>query len=122
LYVEDNEVNVLVFEACLARRPGVKLHVARNGAQALALVARVPVDLVVLDLNLPDQSGLELADALSLLPNTADVPVVMLTADATAQTLQRAKAHGIQRVWHKPFDAARLLREVDELLGAVETV
>jgi len=116
LYVEDNEVNVLVFEACLARRPGVKLHVARNGAEALALLARERVDLVVLDLNLPDQSGLDLADALRQRDSTAEVPLVLLTADATTQTAQRAHAHGIQRVWHKPFDAARLLRDVDELL------
>ncbi len=122
LYVEDNEVNVLVFEACLARRPNVKLHVARNGAEALALVARVRVDLVVLDLNLPDQSGLDLADALRRHDGTAQVPLVLLTADATAQTAQRARQHGIQRVWHKPFDAARLLREVDELLKVAEAV
>ena len=121
LYVEDNEVNVLVFEACLARRPGVKLHVARNGAEALALLARERVDLVVLDLNLPDQSGLELAQALRLRDSTAEVPLVLLTADATTQTAQRARAHGIQRVWHKPFDAARLLRDVDELLRVPAT-
>jgi PAS domain S-box-containing protein len=116
LYVEDNEVNVLVFQACLARRPGVRLHVARSGAEALALAARERVDLVVLDLNLPDQSGLELAHALRRCERTADVPLVLLTADATLQTAQRAHAHGIRRVWHKPFDAARLLRDVDELL------
>ena len=120
LYVEDNEVNILVFEACLARRPGVKLLVARNGAEALALVARETVHLVVLDLNLPDQSGLLLADALRSSEATARVPLVLLTADATAQTAQRAQAHGIQRVWLKPFDAAKLLREVDELLRVAE--
>ncbi len=120
LYVEDNEVNVLVFEACLARRPGVKLHVVHNGADALALLARERVDLVVLDLNLPDQSGFALADALQRIEAAASVPLVLLTADATAQTAQRARAHGIHRVWHKPFDAARLLREVDELLKVAE--
>ena len=105
----------------MARRPGVKLHLARNGAEALDLVAREQVDLVVLDLNLPDQSGLALADALRLREATAEVPLVLLTADATPQTAQRAHVHGIQRVWHKPFDAARLLRDVDELLKVAET-
>ena len=120
LYVEDNEVNILVFEACLARRPGVKLLVARNGAEAMELAAREKVDLVVLDLNLPDQSGLQLADELRLLPDLGSVPMVLLTADATTQTAQRAHAHQMQRVWHKPFDAARLLRDVDQLLKVAE--
>ncbi len=120
LYVEDNEVNVIVFEACLARRPGVKLLVARNGAEALALAMREKVDLVVLDLNLPDQSGLQLADELRLLQHLHSVPMVLLTADATAQTAQRAHAHHIECVWHKPFDAARLLRDVDRLLRVAE--
>ena len=119
LYVEDNEVNILVFEACMARRPGVKLHLARDGAQALDLVTRERVDLVVLDLNLPDQSGLVLAETLRLCEATAEVPLVLLTADATPQTAQRAHVHGIQHVWHKPFDAARLLRDVDQLLAKV---
>ncbi len=122
LYVEDNEVNVVVFEACLARRPNVKLHVARTGAEALALVAREAVDLVVLDLNLPDQNGLDLADALRQHHPAAQVPLVLLTADATAATARRARAHGIDRIWHKPFDAARLLCELDELLKLPEAV
>jgi PAS domain S-box-containing protein len=121
LYVEDNEVNVLVFQACLARRPNVALRVARNGAEALAILAREAVDLVVLDLNLPDQSGLQLADALRQQGLLPQVPMVLLTADATSQTAHRALAHGIHCIWHKPFDAARLLSDVDAMLRETAT-
>jgi PAS domain S-box-containing protein len=119
LYVEDNDVNVLVFGACLARRPEVRLHVANNAAQALALARREPLGLVVLDLNLPDMSGLELARQLRQLPALAGVPMALLTADATPQTAALARDQGFQKLWHKPFDAGQLLADVDILLERV---
>ncbi len=120
LYVEDNDVNVLVFGACLARRPEVRLHVATNAAQALALARREAVDLVVLDLNLPDMTGLELARQLRQLPALAKVPMALLTADATPQTAAQARDEGFHKLWHKPFDAGQLLSDVDALLERAE--
>ena len=119
LYVEDNEVNVLVFQACLARRPQVKLLVARTAKAALELASQQRADLVVLDLNLPDRSGLELAEQLRRLQTgatAADIPMVLFTADATPQIESQAHAAGFLRVWHKPFDTARLLSDIDQLL------
>ncbi len=121
LYVEDNEVNIIVFEACLARRPGVKVHVARDGAEALLMARQVHPQLVVLDLHLPDQTGLELAQALRGQPALDDVPLVLLTADATHQTTALAQAHGIHDVWHKPFDAARMLGNIDRLMRVAQS-
>jgi CheY-like chemotaxis protein len=119
LYVEDNEVNVLVFQACLARRPQVQLHVARTAAAALELARQQAVDLVVLDLNLPDCTGLELATQLRHLSNIGNVPMVLFTADAAPQIESQARAAGFTRVWHKPFDTVRLLTDIDSLLEPV---
>jgi PAS domain S-box-containing protein len=116
LYVEDNDVNILVFEACLARRPQVQVCVARDADEALAWVQREPFDLAVLDLNLGSSNGLDLADVLRLQPRMQGVPLVLLTADATPEAAAQAHSRGITQVWHKPFDAARLLSNVDSLL------
>ena len=114
LYVEDNEVNVVVFEACLARRPGVALHVARDGAQALELVQSVRFDLLVLDLNLPDTNGFDLLAALRA--ESVAAPAALLTADAMPATAERARACGFDAVWTKPVDPGRLLGQIDRLL------
>ena len=116
LYVEDNEVNRLVFEACLNLRPGVELHLAHDGKEALRLAATMPLDLIVLDLNLPDTSGLALARELQARPNLQGTRLALLTADTTPETLKAAKACGISRVWHKPFEVAALLAEIDDAL------
>ena len=114
LYVEDNEINVIVFEACLARRPGVVLRVARDGAQALDAVARERFDLVVLDLNLPDTDGLTLlAD---LRRNGHRGAAALLTADALPATAQRARSAGFDVVWTKPMEPGALLAHIDRLL------
>ena len=114
LYVEDNEVNVVVFEACLARRPGVALHVARDGAQALEMVQSVRFDLLVLDLNLPDTNGFDLLAALRA--EGVAATAALLTADAMPATAERARASGFEAVWTKPVDPGRLLGQIDRLL------
>jgi CheY-like chemotaxis protein len=116
LYAEDNEVNRLVFEACLARRPGIELHLAHDGREALALAGSLGFDLVVLDLNLPDVDGLSLARALQAQPAQRDARLALLTADAAPETVKAARACGISRVWRKPFDAADLLAQIDDAL------
>ncbi len=120
LYVEDNDVNILVFEACLARRPQVQVCVARDADEALAWVQREHFDLAVLDLNLGSSNGLDLADLLRQQSRMQGVPLVLLTADATDQAAAQAHERGITQVWHKPFDAARLLSNVDCLLRQTE--
>jgi signal transduction histidine kinase len=117
LYVEDNDVNILVFDAVLKRRPEVRLFVARDAQEALDIAAQHALDLVVLDLNLAGCSGLDVADKLRACEGAQALPMVLLTADATPETAALAKTRGITQVWHKPFDAARLLSDVDTLLG-----
>jgi PAS domain S-box-containing protein len=116
LYIEDNEINQLVFRACLARRPNLSVEVAGDGASGLACARRLDPDLIVLDLNLPDVDGLELARHLFDHAGTRRPRIALLTADATAQTAERALSHGIDRVWHKPFDAMHLLDDLEHLL------
>ncbi|MDH5341066.1 MAG: ATP-binding protein, partial [Rubrivivax sp.] len=118
LYVEDNEVNRMVFEACLALRPGVELHMAHDGRQALHLAASTAFDLVVLDLNLPDMSGLALAQALQEHQGGHAARLALLTADATPGDDHATGACGIRWVWRKPFEVADLLAQIDAALAS----
>jgi hypothetical protein len=117
LYVEDNPSNVALVQHVLARRPEVRLLVAVEGGAGMALAKEHQPDLVLLDMHLPDLSGEVVLQRLRAEPRTRDVPVVMLSADATPSQVKRLLAAGAADYLTKPFDIAHLLSLVDGLAG-----
>ena len=108
LYVEDNALNVLLFEEVLRREPGVELRVAISGEEALALVQHWTPELLIIDMNLPGVTGTELLRALRLHPALAGVPAVVCSADAMPEDRARALAAGFDHYWTKPIDVHAL--------------
>jgi CheY-like chemotaxis protein len=114
LYVEDNEVNIEVMRAVFAGEPGLRLHHCDTGAQALARVGQGGIDLVLLDLGLPDMSGQEL---LALLLRLEPAPrVIVVSADARSETVAQVLDAGALACVGKPFDIARLRELVSRVL------
>jgi len=118
LYIEDNAVNMLLVEQILARLPGVELLQACNGAEGLALAAGQRLDLILLDLDLPDIAGLEVLRRLRAMPATAGLMVVALSAGAMADEVQAALQAGADDYWTKPLDLDPFLAGVSRLLRA----
>jgi CheY-like chemotaxis protein len=117
LYIEDNPANVRLMTRILERRPAVTLHHAGDAPAAFAeIAARLP-DLILLDLHLPDVPGDEILRRLCANPATADVPKVIVTADATVGLVRRLKAAGAVDCVTKPLDVEKILRLLDELLA-----
>jgi PAS domain S-box-containing protein len=120
-YVEDNETNVEVMRGVLAQRPQVEMAVSVTGLDGLAAIRRRRPDLILLDMHLPDISGLELLRHLKADPETVTIPVVVVSADALAKETEEALAAGATRYLTKPVSVAELLGVVDTLLDDVET-
>jgi len=118
LYVEDNLSNVKLMERVVERRPGVALIVAMQGRLAVELALAHRPSLILLDLHLPDLSGEEVLRALRADPRTAETPVVVLSADATAGGPARLRAQGATAYLTKPFSALRVLEMIDTLGAA----
>jgi CheY-like chemotaxis protein len=111
LLVEDMKVNQLI-TATQLRREGHRVDVAASGAEALAMAARTPYDLVLMDLMMPGMSGYEAARHLRALPGLAGgVPIHALTANTGEEERARCLAAGMQGMLSKPVPAAAL-REV----------
>jgi signal transduction histidine kinase/CheY-like chemotaxis protein len=94
LYIEDNLSNLRLVERILQRRPAWALTHAPGGVTGLELALATPFDLVLLDQDLPDMTGLEILSALRESEDRADVPIVIVSADGAPGQQKRALAAG----------------------------
>jgi PAS domain S-box-containing protein len=115
LHVEDNPANLALVEQVLARRRGVELQAAMYGSLALELARARRPDLILLDLHLPDMLGTEVFDRLQAEPDTAGIPVVVVSADATPTQVDRLLQAGVAGYLTKPIDVRELLSVVERV-------
>jgi signal transduction histidine kinase/CheY-like chemotaxis protein len=116
LYIEDTDANVRLVEEILTRRPSIKLLPAMIGSLGLELAREHEPDLILLDLHLPDINGADLLEQLRRDPRTRDIPVVILTADATQRQLDRLLAAGAHAYLTKPISVVELLQVIDTFI------
>jgi signal transduction histidine kinase/CheY-like chemotaxis protein len=117
LYIEDTVANVRLIEDVLARRPSVHLMPAMLGQLGLELAHEHRPDLILLDLHLPDLGGEEVLAQLRQDDATRDIPVVVLSADATRRHLDQVMSLGARGYLTKPIGVRRLLEVLDEHLA-----
>ena len=109
LLVDDNAMNLLVAELMLKTAwPEVVVYKANSGSQALSLLSQEAVDLVLMDMVMPDMDGLQTTQLLRQLPGLAVLPVIGLTANSQSQDIDRCMAVGMNDVLMKPIDAKLL--------------
>ena len=105
LYIEDSAVNFAVVEGMLAHHPGVQLIRAESGMEGVRLVRSERPDFVLLDMHLPDMSGLEVVRQLSEDIAARKLRVTILTADRLSMDIIKAMSLGAFEYWVKPCDA-----------------
>jgi CheY-like chemotaxis protein/two-component sensor histidine kinase len=115
LYIEDNEPNVRVVEHLLRLREEWHLLHASLGSLGTELARAHRPELILLDLHLPDGSGVDVLQRLKSDPATSASPVVILTADAMSRQARRLLSLGAERYVTKPLDVTELLAILDEV-------
>ena len=115
-YIEDNATNVEVMRAVLAQRGDIRLDVSLLGLDGLTAVRTQRPHLVLLDMQLPDIDGVELLRHLKQGADTAAIPVLVVSADATSGRIEQALAAGAAGYLGKPLDITSFLTTVDRLL------
>ena len=118
LAVEDDPVGITVLRHILQRRLK-KVDCVASGREALEAVARKQYDLILMDLQMPDMSGLDATAIIRGLDGYAKVPILALTASCSDQVREQCRAIGMQAFLSKPIDANELWSAVSRYLGEI---
>jgi two-component system, sensor histidine kinase and response regulator len=114
LYVEDNLSNLTLIEQMLAEQPHVRLITAMQGQLGIELARQHSPDMILLDLHLPDLPGWEVLSRLRRDEATRGIPVVVISADATARQIKRLMMAGAHAYLTKPLDMVEFFRVLEE--------
>jgi PAS domain S-box-containing protein len=120
LCVEDNPANLKLVEQLIARRPDIHLLTAASGTLGIELARASQPEVILMDINLPDISGIEALKILREDPATAHIPVVALSANAMPRDIEMGMKTGFFRYLTKPIkvnefmDALRVALEFAE--------
>jgi putative two-component system response regulator len=113
LIVDDQEQNIRMLERILAKAGYEHVTSTTDSTEALALKTRVSPDLILLDLHMREKDGFAVLEEIVAQNGPADhVPVIMITADDSADTKRRALALGARDFVGKPFDSAEVLLRI----------
>lgn len=114
LYIEDNADNMLLVRRVLESR-GYTLFAAETGEKGVSIAETQPIQLILLDINLPDIDGYEVAYRLrhnQIKPSLLHVPIIAITANALKGDAEKALAAGCDVYMSKPINIRELLARV----------
>ncbi|RYF43500.1 MAG: response regulator, partial [Cytophagaceae bacterium] len=116
LCIEDNPSNLRLIKAVLQRRPEITLLPAIQGSVGLELARQHTPDLILLDSQLPDIPGQEVLRILQQSEATRNIPVIIISADATERQIQQFMQAGAKAYLTKPFNIAKFVCLLDEMI------
>ena len=116
LIVEDNELNMKLFHDLLVAH-GYATIQTRNGLEALALARRHRPALILMDIQLPEISGLEVTKWIKEDDELRDIPIVAVTAFAMKGDEERIRSGGCEAYISKPISVSAFLETVQRFIG-----
>jgi CheY-like chemotaxis protein len=114
LYIEDNLSNLNLVQEILRQQPQIELLSAMQGRLGLDLARKHSPDLILLDVHLPDLNGWDVFSQLRGEETTRDIPVIVISADATARQIQQFMTAGARDYLTKPLDVTKFSRVIEE--------
>ena len=115
LYVEDNPDNRLLIQRIL-RAEGYHVLFAENAEQALNSAEKEKIDLILMDINLPDVDGYTLTNQMRKFPQLQATPILALTANVMKGDRERSLEAGCDGYIQKPIDVDTLPQQIDLFL------
>jgi CheY-like chemotaxis protein len=114
----DDDAGVLdLLREVLSKLPDVALHVAVDGKEAVQRTLAVKPDLILVDIHMPKLDGVTFCKALRSHEDTANIPIIIITAFGTRERLEECMAAGADDLIDKPFDVDDLILRVRTMLN-----
>ena len=113
--VADDDPDILKVVAANLEAEGITVEAVSNGWEAQVRALQTKPDLIILDISMPGRNGLEVLTALRGRKETADIPVVFLTARSSDADIWEGWKAGAAYYLTKPFDTAQLLHFVNSM-------
>lgn len=122
LAVDDNPDNLFTLRALISKHMGVEILEAGGGAEALEIAQSTPdIDLIILDVQMPEVDGFETAQMLKLRKKTRDIPIIFLTAAFKTEEFQRRGYEvGAADYLLKPIDDNQLINKLSTYFRLIE--
>jgi two-component system, cell cycle response regulator DivK len=117
LIVEDNELNMKLFNDLLETR-GCRIVQTRLGVEAMDLARKYRPDLILMDIQLPEVSGLQVTQWLKDDDELRGIPVVAVTAFAMKGDEEKIRQGGCEAYLSKPISVVKFFETIDSFLGA----
>ena len=116
LLVEDHKLNQAVARKTLEKKwKNIQVYVAENGEEALELLRRQPVDIILMDLQMPVRDGYSTTEYIrkKMPPPLSEIPILAMTAHAQISQDESFREHGLNDYVLKPFEPEQLFRKIE---------
>ena len=122
LYVEDNPANLELVEQIIARCPHLRLLSAADGSTGIEFARAYLPRVILMDINLPGISGIEVMQVLRADPTTASIPIIALSANAVPRDIKKGLQAGFFAYITKPIQVSELIKMLDSALLQTDTL
>lgn len=116
MLVDDSQVQI-EFQQALLAHPDVAFLLAYDGETALALCEQHHPDIILLDMEMPGLSGLEVAKILRSNTQTQDIPIIMVSAETSGDVIEEAFCDGCSEYVVKPIHKIDIMAKIQSLTG-----
>lgn len=113
--MEDNEDINLLIKATLSFK-GYRVFTAYNGRKGIAIANEENLDLIILDVMMPDMDGYQVLEFLKNQEATKNIPVAFLSAKTQKEEIDKGLSLGAIKYFTKPFEPMEFLNEVEDIL------
>ena len=117
LIADDSRAMRAMLTSTLESLDDCRIIEASSGFEAMRLLPRERVDLVLTDINMPDINGLELISYMRTNPNYQDIPIIIISTEGSQKDIERGKLLGANDYVVKPFDPAILQELLQKYLN-----
>lgn len=115
--VADDQPHIAEVVRLSLERAGCRVETAGSGLETLRKALAEPIDLLIIDVAMPDMDGFETLRLLKQIPDNAGIPVIILTGSGDAKVRRQAEQFGVAAFLTKPFSPTELERRVQKILG-----